>query len=79
MYLGVMVNSRHMTALGLPYVYEKVEKKLPTWQSVGLSSGGGGSIPIQSSLSSIPNYTMGIYMLKEEIHQKMDSARANFF
>jgi hypothetical protein len=22
---------------------------------------------------------MGIYMLQEEIHQKMDSARANFF
>jgi hypothetical protein len=29
--------------------------------------------------SSIPTYTMGIYHLQEEIHQKMDTARANFF
>jgi hypothetical protein len=77
-YLGVMVNNKHMSASDLAYVYQKVEKKLPTWQSVGLYS-GGKSILIQSSLSSIPNYTMGIYMLQDEIHQKMGSARVNFF
>jgi hypothetical protein len=39
-YLGVMVNNKHMTASDLSYVHLKVEKKIPTWQSVGLSSGG---------------------------------------
>jgi hypothetical protein len=67
-----------MSATDLSYVYQKVEKKLPTWQIVGLSL-GEKSILIQSCLSSIPNYTMGVYLLQEEIHQKMDSARANFF
>jgi hypothetical protein len=33
----------------------------------------------ESSLSSLPNYTMGVYLLPEEVHHKMDSARANFF
>jgi hypothetical protein len=39
-YLGVMVNNRHMTAADLTYVSQKVEKRVPTWKSVGLSSGG---------------------------------------
>jgi hypothetical protein len=77
-YLGVMVSDRHMSSSDLAYVYHKVEKKLTTWQSVGLTS-GGKAILIQSCLSSIPNNNMGVYMLQEEIHQRMDSARANFF
>jgi hypothetical protein len=36
-------------------------------------------ILIESCLSSIPNYTMGVYLLQEEIHHKMDTARENFF
>jgi hypothetical protein len=77
-YLGIMVNNRHMTASDLSYVHLKVEKKIPTWQSVGLSS-GGKMILTESCLSSIPTYTMGVYQLQEEIHHKMDTARANFF
>jgi hypothetical protein len=77
-YLGVMVHNRHMTATELYYVAQKVERRIPTWQSTGLSS-GGKMILIESCLSSIRNYTMGIYLLQEEIHQKMDTARANFF
>jgi hypothetical protein len=76
-YLGVMVSDRHLSSSNLAYVHQKVEKKLPTWQSATLTS-GGKAIPIQSCLSSIPNYTMGVYMLQEEIHQKMDSARSFF-
>jgi hypothetical protein len=67
-----------MTATELYYVAQKVERRIPTWQSTGLSS-GGKMILIESCLSSVPNYTMGIYLLQEEIHHKMDTARANFF
>jgi hypothetical protein len=77
-YLGVMVNKKHMTASDLSYVHLKVEKRIPTWQSVGLST-GGKMILTESCLSSIPTYTMGVYQLQEEIHHKMDTARANFF
>ena len=34
---------------------------------------------IESCLSSIPNYTMGIYLLPGESHSRMDTARSNFF
>jgi hypothetical protein len=77
-YLGVWISDKHMSISDLAYVYQKVEKKLPTCQSAGLSS-GGKAVLIQSCLSSIPNYSMGIYLLQDEIHQKMDSARSNFF
>lgn len=52
-YLGVMVNNRHMTAADLSYVSQKVEKRVPTWKSVGLSS-RGKMILIESRLSSVP-------------------------
>jgi hypothetical protein len=39
----------------------------------------GEMILVESCLSSIPNYSMGIYLLQEEIHHKMDTARENFF
>lgn len=77
-YLGITVSNRHMAAADLSYVSQKVEKRVPTWKSVGLSS-GGKMILIESCLSSVPNYTMSVYSLQDEIHQKMDSARANFF
>jgi hypothetical protein len=31
---------------------------------------------MEISLSSPPMYTMGIYLLPEEVHHKIDSARA---
>jgi hypothetical protein len=58
-----------MTAIDLSYVYQKVEKRVPTWKSVGLSS-GGKLILIESCLSSVSNYTMSVYLLQEEVHQK---------
>jgi hypothetical protein len=75
-YLGVMLNNRYMTGDDLTYVAQKVEKRVPTWQSVGLS---WGVILIESCLSSFPNYTMEIYLLQEEVHHKMDTTRSNFF
>jgi hypothetical protein len=60
------------------YVGVKVEKRLLTWQGLQLSS-GGKSILMESSLSSHPMYTMGIYLLPEEVHHKIDSAIARFY
>jgi hypothetical protein len=33
-YLGILVSNKHMSATDLSYVHLKVEKKIPTWQSV---------------------------------------------
>jgi hypothetical protein len=35
-------------------------------------------ILVESCLSSVRNYTLGVYLLQEENHLKMDFARANF-
>jgi hypothetical protein len=42
-------------------------------------SSWGKSILIESTLSSLPNYTMGVYLLPEKVHHKMDSTKVNFF
>jgi hypothetical protein len=60
------------------YVHLKVEKRIPAWKSVGLSS-RGKMILTESCLSTIPTYTMGVYQLQEEIHHMMDTTRTNFF
>jgi hypothetical protein len=69
------VSSSKNFAGDLLYVGLKVEKSLPAWQGLGLSS-GGKSILIESCFNSLPNYTMGVYLLPKEVHYKMDSARA---
>jgi hypothetical protein len=77
-YLGILVTTAKLYTVDLMYVGLKVEKRLPAWQGLLMSS-SGKSILIESSLSSLPNYTMGVYLLPEEVHHKMDSARANFY
>jgi hypothetical protein len=76
-YLGIPVITAKLYITDLMYVGLKVEKRLPAWQGLLMSS-GGKSILIESSLSSLPNYTIGVYLLHGEVHHKMDSAKANF-
>jgi hypothetical protein len=66
-YLRIPVTSAKLYTVDLMYVGLKVEKRLPTWQSLLVSS-RGKSILIEGSVSSLPNYTMGVYLLPEEVH-----------
>ena len=59
-YLGMPVSSFKISKAQLSYVSEKTEKRLGTWQCEYLSSGGNSTL-IDSCLSSIPMYTMGVY------------------
>jgi hypothetical protein len=77
-YLGIPVSNIKLYTIDLMYVGMKVERRLPGWQGIFLSS-GDKSILIESSLSSLPNYTMGMYLLPKEVHHKMDSVKANFY
>jgi hypothetical protein len=77
-YLGMPVSKTNLYSVDLIYVGVKVERRFPAWQGRYLSS-GGKSILIESNLSSLLVYTMGVYLLLEEVHHKMDSARANFY
>jgi hypothetical protein len=67
-----------LTAKDLAVPVTKIEKKLATWRCGSLSY-GGKSILINSCLSSIPMYMMGLYLLPAQTHHKMDAIRARFF
>jgi hypothetical protein len=60
------------------YVGVKVEKRLPAWHGY-ICLLGGRSILMESNLSSLPMYIMRIYLLPEEVHHKINSARARFY
>jgi hypothetical protein len=77
-YLGLPVSVAKISKAQLSYVGGKIEKRLGTWQCEYLSS-GGKSILLESCLSSIPLYTMGVYQLYEGNHQQMDTFRSRFF
>jgi hypothetical protein len=77
-YLGIPVTTDKLYTADLMYAGLKVEKRLPAWQGLMLSY-GGKAILIESSLNSLPNYMMGVYLLLKEVHHKMNSARANFY
>lgn len=55
-----------------------MRNKLSPWKGKLLSS-GGRIVLTNSSLSSIPSYTMGMFRVSEGIHQKMYSVRSQFF
>jgi hypothetical protein len=55
-----------------------MRKRLDPWKSKHLSS-GGKLILTNSSLTSLPMYTMGFYLLPKGTHEAMDSIRSKFF
>jgi hypothetical protein len=69
-----------MSSIDFAYVYQKVEKRVPTLQSCLLSYVGKMSLTESDScLSSIPTYIIGMFHLKGKAHHKMETARSNFF
>jgi hypothetical protein len=77
-YLGMPVSDCKISKAHLRYVSDKTEKRLSTWQYEYLSS-RGKSILIDSCLSSVPMYTMGVYQLYEGNFQALDTIRSRFF
>jgi exonuclease III len=77
-YLGLPISFKRLSKEDLSFSANKVEKRLETWKCNQLSH-GGRSILINSSLSSIPMYSMGFYWLYDGIHKRLDSVRGRFF
>lgn len=59
-YLGLPIGVRRLSMDELSGAAKKMEKRLQLWKCGHLSH-GGRSILINSSLTSIPMYTMGFY------------------
>jgi hypothetical protein len=77
-YLGLPISYKRLSKEELCTAAGKVETRLETWKCNQLSH-GGRSILINSSLSSIPMYSMGFYWLHEGTHKRIDTARGRFF
>ncbi|KAL6640643.1 hypothetical protein ACP70R_021766 [Stipagrostis hirtigluma subsp. patula] len=77
-YLGIPVTDGNLRVIDFDVTANRAEKKLGTWQCGQLSS-GGKSILINSCLSSIPMYMMGMYHLPDTTHKKLDSIRGRFY
>jgi hypothetical protein len=71
-YLRVPMSDRILYTTDLLEVGVKVEKRLPAWQGIHLSS-RGKSILIESSLSSLPVYIHQFYLLPDGVHKRMGS------
>jgi len=77
-YLGIPVSVNKITKAQLNFVVDKAKRCLGTWKCETLSS-GGKAVLLNSCLSSIPMYTMGVYILYEGNYQALDSVRKKFF
>ena len=77
-YLGFPISSRNIGVGGFKNIANKMRKKLQPWKGKHLSS-GGRLILTNSSLSSMPTYTMGMFLLQDGVHKQMDTIRSQFF
>lgn len=77
-YLGIPISNNVIRAGDLMHVRVKIRKRLASWQCRYLSY-GGKTILMDSCLSSVPIYTMGFYLIPENLHEAIDTDRANFF
>ena len=77
-YLGLPIHDRVLHSSAFEGMVEKMKGKLQPWKGKLLSY-GGRLVLTNSSLSSIPTYTMGIYNLSEGVHHQMDVVRTQFF
>ena len=57
---------------------ERVKAKSEPWQG-RFTSKGRKTILIDSCLSSLPMYTMGLYFLPEGVHARFDKELSRFF
>ena len=77
-YLGLPVSDIKISKAQLSYVADKANRRLATWKCDSLSSRGKATL-INSCLSSLPMYTMGVYQLYEGNYQALYNIRSRFF
>lgn len=77
-YLGFPISDRSLGANAFKFIPDKMRKKLQPWKGKNLTS-RGRLILTNASLSNMPIYTMGMFLLHEGSHQQMDTIRSQFF
>jgi len=77
-YLRLPISEHKVGGHAFTGLVDKMRKKLDPWKGRNLSL-GGSLVLTNSSLSSLPMYTMGFYLLPKSVHKQLDHIRSNFF
>lgn len=77
-YLGIPILDVPIDIRGIRKIIDKMGNKLQPRKGKNMTS-GGRLILTNTSLSNLPIFRMGMYKLKEGVHQQMDSIRTKFF
>jgi hypothetical protein len=77
-YLGIPISENRLGISSFMGISDKMRKRLDPWKGKHLSP-GGKLILTNSSLISLPMYTMGFYLLPKGTHEVMDSIGSQFF
>jgi hypothetical protein len=77
-YLGMPVSDKKLLVADWDFLIEKVGHRVDPWQGLFLASAGRLELT-NSCLSSLPMFAMGLFLLPDTSHGRMDSTRARFF
>ena len=77
-YLGLPLAPRRLTIDNWAPLYGKVGRKVSPWRGKFMSS-AARLVMSNSGLSLLPMFAMGLFLLAEGVHAKMDTPRAHFF
>jgi hypothetical protein len=77
-YLGLPISDRHLTVDQWNFLVANVAGRVEPWMGRFLAS-GGRLILSNSCLASLSTYAMGLFLLQDGVHTKLDSHRAKFF
>jgi hypothetical protein len=77
-YLGMPIRDTRILVKDLDPLVGRVKSKAEPWRGK-FTSNGSKTIPINSGLSSLPMYAMGLYLLPEGMHGNFDKELSRFF
>jgi len=77
-YLGVPVSGSRLHISDWRPLVEKIDKRLDGWKGGTLSLGGRITL-LNACLSSMPLYSMSMYLLPKSVVRKIDVIRKRFF
>lgn len=77
-YLGLPISNKKLSILEWEPLYGKVASRVCPWRGRFMSS-GARLILTNSSLSSLPLFTMGMFLLADGVDAKLDTPRSKFF
>ncbi|WVZ57739.1 hypothetical protein U9M48_008086 [Paspalum notatum var. saurae] len=77
-YLSIPIHYRRLSNIDRRKVEERFEKRLSSWKSKHLSTGGRLTL-INSVLSSLPMYMMPFFAIPKGVLKKLDYFRSRFF